>query len=323
MGGFGLRVTVAICTLNRAESLRRTLESLEAMRVPSNLDWEVIVVNNRCTDHTDEVIQSFAERLPIRRELESEQGLSNARNRAIDAANGDYILWTDDDVVVDPRWLAAYLAAFIRWPEGAVFGGPIVPRYALPMPKWLSESKGLLQNSVFGGRDCGDQELPLSIADRNLPWGPNFALRACEQQAFRYNLQLGHASSQRRRGEELDVIERILRSGASGYWLPAARVEHCSNPGQQTLKYVIRYFATVGETAAFCEDRGTHLQFGVPRWLWRQLVLGWLLYRLHRLISPAPVWIRHLRDYAHAWGAVRYYWRTASGRDDAARRGRT
>jgi glycosyltransferase involved in cell wall biosynthesis len=41
-----MMITVAICTLNRAESLRRTLESLAAMRVPNGLGWEVVVVNN-------------------------------------------------------------------------------------------------------------------------------------------------------------------------------------------------------------------------------------------------------------------------------------
>ena len=62
-------ITVAICTLNRAESLRRTLKSLAAMQVPDDLDWEVVVVNNGCTDHTDDVIEAFADRLPIRREI--------------------------------------------------------------------------------------------------------------------------------------------------------------------------------------------------------------------------------------------------------------
>ena len=122
-------VTVAICTLNRAESLRRTLDTLAAMQVPSDLGWEVVVVNNDCTDHTDEIIASFVGRLPIRRELEPQRGLSRARNRAIDAANGQYIVWTDDDVIVDPGWLNAYVEAFRRWPEAVVFGGAIIPRY--------------------------------------------------------------------------------------------------------------------------------------------------------------------------------------------------
>src|SRR5438067_2246813 len=129
-------VTVAICTFNRAESLRRTLESLGAMQVPDDIDWEVLVVNNKSTDHTDAVIADFAERLPIRREYEERPGQSNARNRAIGTAKGDYIIWTDDDVVVDRGWLAAYADAFRSRPEAAVFGGPIRPRYETPAVKW-------------------------------------------------------------------------------------------------------------------------------------------------------------------------------------------
>jgi glycosyltransferase involved in cell wall biosynthesis len=85
-------ITVAICTLDHAESLRRTLELLTVMRLPDDLDWEVLVVNNNCSDHTDEVIKAFADRLPIRREFEPQRGLSRARNRAVDAAKGDYIV---------------------------------------------------------------------------------------------------------------------------------------------------------------------------------------------------------------------------------------
>ena len=91
-------ITIAICTYNRADSLSRTLQSLAAMRLPPRVDWEVVVVNNNSTDHTDAVIASFSgSRLPIRREFEPRRGLSRARNRAVDTADGDYILWTDDD----------------------------------------------------------------------------------------------------------------------------------------------------------------------------------------------------------------------------------
>jgi glycosyltransferase involved in cell wall biosynthesis len=45
-------ITVGICTFNRAESLRRTLASLGAMQLPSNVAWEIVIVNNNSTDHT-------------------------------------------------------------------------------------------------------------------------------------------------------------------------------------------------------------------------------------------------------------------------------
>jgi glycosyltransferase involved in cell wall biosynthesis len=106
--------SIAICTLNRAPSLARTLESLVAMYPINEVEWEVVVVNNGCTDGTDEVIDSFATRLPIRRLLEPHGGLSRARNRAVDLITSSYIIWTDDDVVVDRRWLMSYVAAFRR-----------------------------------------------------------------------------------------------------------------------------------------------------------------------------------------------------------------
>ena len=134
-------ITIAICTFNRAESLRRTLDSLVAMRVPSDLSWEIVIVNNNSTDHTDEVISEYVGRLPVRWEFEPRPGKSNARNRAIDVAKGEYIVWTDDDVVVDTGWLTAYVEAFRRWPEAAVFGGRIMPRYEAPVAKWVGKAK--------------------------------------------------------------------------------------------------------------------------------------------------------------------------------------
>lgn len=303
-------VTIAICTLNRAESLRRTLESVTAVRVPDNLDWEVVVVNNDCTDHTEEVIEAFVDRLPIRREFEPQRGLSRARNRAVDAAKGDYIAWTDDDVIVDPGWLAAYTAAFRQWPEAAVFGGKIIDKLALPVPQWLAGNPAF---TGFAPRDFGKEAVPLSVAEGRLPFGPNFAVRTAEQRAFRYDLKLGHAPGQQRRGEEVDVVERILGSGLPGYWVPEAQVEHCATPEQQTIGYFTRFFATVGE---YQEFRGGNADsprwFGAPRWMWRRLVERWLQYRIHRLISPASTWLPHLMAYGIIRGRIRY-WRSERG----------
>ena len=71
------------------------------MSVPNDISWEVLIVNNNSTDHTDDVISEYVGRLPVRRELEPQAGKSNALNRAIDVAKGDYIVWIDDDVLVD------------------------------------------------------------------------------------------------------------------------------------------------------------------------------------------------------------------------------
>jgi glucosyl-dolichyl phosphate glucuronosyltransferase len=304
---------VAICTLNRAESLRRTLESLAGMRIPGDLDWELVVVDNGSTDHTAEIVKSFADRLPLRREFEAQRGLSRARNRAIDVAKGDYFLWTDDDVVVGTGWLANYAEAFQRWPEAAVFGGPIIPRYEPPIAGWISECEPLI-GGAFAIRNFGDQPLRLNVAEGVEPYGANFAVRGAEQRAFRYNPDLGVRPGSRRIGEETDVIKRILDSGAIGYWVPNARVEHCISRERQTVAYIFRHCVAAGETKAFLvgTNQAATLWFGAPRWLWRRLISEWVRYRVHRLISPAAVWVKHLRDCGQARGAIRY-WRGLNG----------
>src|SRR5262249_32999269 len=173
-----LRLTIAICTWNRCEWLRKTLEGFSAVDIPVATEWEILVVNNNCTDQTDQVIRAYEGRLPIRRVFEPRPGLSHARNRAVTQATGKYILWTDDDVTVCTGWLAAYVDAFRRWPDAAVFGGPIEPWFDGTPPKWLSQIYNTIAG-VYAARDFGTEPVPLS--PNVIPWGANYAVRAREQ----------------------------------------------------------------------------------------------------------------------------------------------
>ena len=63
--------------------------------------WELLIVDNGSTDHTSNIVTSFEDRLPVKRLWQPEPGLSNARNFGIRHAAGKYIIWTDDDVLLD------------------------------------------------------------------------------------------------------------------------------------------------------------------------------------------------------------------------------
>ncbi len=131
------------------------------------------------------------------------------------AARGDYIVWTDDDVLVGPGWLSAYVEAFARWPDAAVFGGPITPIFEGTPPEWYMQCRELFADAL-AARDLGNDAIALSIADDKVPFGANYAVRTVEQRRFRYDPNLGVAPVRRMLGEETDVIESILKSGAAG-----------------------------------------------------------------------------------------------------------
>lgn len=289
--------------------LRRALESVASMRLPATLAWELLVVNNNCSDDTDAVLDSFAGRLPLRRLVEPEPGLSNARNRAIAESRGEWMVWTDDDVLVDPGWLAGYLDAFARRPTAAVFGGPIEPMFAEPAPEWLVRGWRSVE-PAFSVRDLGDGEL--AFTPSVVPYGANYAVRRDVQAAHRYDPRLGRRPDSALGGEEVAVIRSVLAAGESGWWVPAARVRHVITRDRQTVRYLRRYF--VGQGVLGAEEllpregaRPPRTVFGRPRWrVWRAMLLE-CRYRFARLVTPPPVWLAALVRSSILWGQLRGY----------------
>lgn len=249
-----LDVSVVICTRNRAARLKQVLASAVEMRASENLRWELLVIDNGSIDNTEGVALGFAEHLPIRVIREDNAGLSHARNRGVREARGRYICWTDDDVVIDPNWLSAYVNAFARYPEAVVFGGRIQPQLEPPTPRWFAKlADGWPLTTLLAKRDFGDKPVPFSFEKQIAPWGANFAVRAAEQRRVCYEPGLGVSPHHKRVGEEAEVIYRILQAGGVGWWVPEACVRHIIPAQRQTLRYVYDYFLASGETVAYLE----------------------------------------------------------------------
>jgi hypothetical protein len=247
------RITVLICTRNRAAQLRSVLESVARLRVPPDLAWELVVVDNGSSDNTADVVQSFASRLPVRLTREETPGLSNARNRGVAEARGRYICWTDDDVVIDEGWLEAYAAAFEAHPEAVVFGGRITPVLQSPTPRWFSRLADEWPLTSVLAKRAAEQPILLDYAKGMVPWGANFAIRTREQRQVLYDPGLGVSPLQKRVGEEAEVIYQILSRGACGWWVPEAQVQHIIPLQRQTLSYVFQFSAANGETVGYLE----------------------------------------------------------------------
>ena len=288
-------ITVAICTRDRAESLDRTLRSLHEATVPDGLDWELVVVDNGSTDETAAVLGAWKADLPVSRILEPEPGLSRARNRAVDAARGTHILWTDDDVCVDAAWLAEYARAFKAFPDDAFFGGPIRAHFEASPPAWLPRVLDRVPGA-FAIRDLGSQALRLGPGNDRLPFGANYAVRTPTQRRHRYDHALGMKPGPFVRGEEMAVFQSMLRNGESGRWVPEARVTHFIPTQRQNERYVRAFYRL---------DAATRPGFGG-----RTGRLGLLMnalraearFRVLRFTAPPERWITALVEACEAWG---------------------
>jgi glycosyltransferase involved in cell wall biosynthesis len=311
-------ITMAMCTWNRANQLGRALNAAAAMTIPESVEWEFIIVDNGSTDDTAEIVSSFCDHLPIRCFHEPTPGLSNARNRVVAETRGDFVCWTDDDVLVDKAWLFSYCEAFVRFPEMAVFGGPIKPVFEGAQPEWFIENRKRL-GEFFAERDLGPDIVPLSLENIQLPYGANYAVRTKEQRRYLYDPNLGVGPRQKRLGEEVEVIHAIIAEGGRGLWIPGALVEHIIPASRVSLDYVKGHQEAAGETWAYLNHAPKRYNFmgsiqtggrkfmGAPLWMWRMTVTHGIEYWLAYISAPSVKWMENLLRYRFYYGALRYY----------------
>lgn len=125
-------VSVIMPTFDKANYLDRTLASWLHQRCD---DYELIVVADGCTDATADVLARYAARLPLRSVTIGRTGRAGARNRGIEVARGDILVFSDDDRLVHPDFLAAHLQAQKQPEAGVVIGwqrGVLVESARLP-----------------------------------------------------------------------------------------------------------------------------------------------------------------------------------------------
>jgi glycosyltransferase involved in cell wall biosynthesis len=295
--------SVLICTYNRAGLLRETLAALSAMTPPDDCGVEIIVVDNNSTDDTRQVISDSAarSRWPIVSLFEPLQGKSFALNRGLQAARGDIIALTDDDVWADPEWLQRIVARF-RERDVTFVCGKVLPRWSVPPPPDLltRPAKGIWGPLALV--DYGDEpvEYTAERTDQCLPVGANLAFRRdALVAAGGWRTDLGKVNNSLISGEDHEIFCRLRHlSLYAGLYDPRISVRHYVPARRLTRRYFRQWFFWSGRTYALMLeelyptiDLGTVMRIGgTPRFLWRQAFQqGIRFLRTRRPGTPALV----------------------------------
>lgn len=260
-----------MCTRNRADSLARCLSSIAAD--PSERAAELVVVDNGSTDSTPAVLSGAARESPrpLHVVRTSARGHSRARNAGIRSADGAILLFTDDDVVVQPGWIDALSAPFADAGVGAV-GGRIVPTFLGKRPRWLTDDEVFLPVTL---PDYGTQ--PFRFDDGRLPIGANMAIRAGLLDPDPFDPRLGHTGKLAIGFDEFFLLTHLAQDHTVLY-APNAVVAHLLDDGRVTLASARRILFYTG--------------FGFIRY---QRMLG----------RPTPSLLRRVVRTGRAWSQVR------------------
>jgi glucosyl-dolichyl phosphate glucuronosyltransferase len=208
--------SVILCTRNRAHLLGDALASIGDLAYPAK-GFELVLVDNDSADATAEVVARFARQAPfeVRHVLETRIGLSAARNRGIREARGRLLFFTDDDQIVDGAVLTEHERVIETYGLRAV-QGRIELTFPEGRPPWL---RGDLATMLGETRDCPEGPCQLDLYGGNLAFHRELF---DEQSAFREDLGKGAAGY----SEDLELTERLRRSGEVIGYAPTARVYH-------------------------------------------------------------------------------------------------
>jgi glycosyltransferase involved in cell wall biosynthesis len=274
-----MKISIILCTHNRASLLKDALGSLRAMIVPAGCTAELIIVDNASTDDTASVIKKFSrdyKMIPSAYLFEPRLGKTYALNRGIKEAKGDIIALVDDDHIVSTEYLNAIDNAISQNPEFSLFCGRVIPDWDGTEPRWLHD------RSVYPIRpfpipcfDLGDslQEIVLKKG-MSVPGAGNLIIR---KSVFRrigeFSERLGPKGHNLSGGEDIELVKRALKYGERLLYVPHVMQYHQVDPSKFALSYLIKkaYYRSV-VVYEFSGLEGRYHICRIPVYLYRQAV---------------------------------------------------
>jgi len=276
-----ISVSVIIPTHNRSHMLRQTIASLCKQDMDIN-SYEIIIVDNASTDETKKVAEEFKDKsFKIQYIYEPILGLHYARHAGAKAANGEILLYLDDDVIADKNLISEIIKFYNDEDVGCV-GGRILPKWEVEPPDWVFQfPKWYL--SILDDED-GPKEVQWI-------YGCNFSIR--KDLLFEVGGFNPDAFGDKRmwwfRGDgEIGLLRKVHKAGKKAIYNPKAIVWHFIPKKRITVEYFKERAFKSGIEASFSKYRYNENSFNPTKLFLRASAFG--IYNIfHNILGILPV----------------------------------
>jgi glycosyltransferase involved in cell wall biosynthesis len=287
-------ISVVICCHNSAKRLPETLLHLSRQKVPRELMWEIVVVDNASTDETVAAARRFADQHPglqVRIVRELELGQTFARLRGLREMRGKIVLFVDDDNWLDPEYVAMVGDAFLAHPEISALGGMSTAVYEQNPPAWMSRHQRWY--AVSGVPESSDE-----LNEVEFLWGAGTAFRraALEDVVSKPLRITGRRGTALQAGDDNELCCRLRARGERLFCHSGLRFRHFLPQQRVQWNYLRRLHRAAGEISVlldayrFSSATSDNRSRPTPQWLLRswhaQVMNVWLQLLRH----PVVLW---------------------------------
>lgn len=298
-----IRISVLLCTHNpHPGRLARCLEGL-ALQTLDRTRWELLVIDNASTPPLSQETFCSAAASTLRLIQEPELGLTPARLAGIAEAQGEILVFVDDDNVLAPDFLSNALAFLDAEPGIGAAGGVLEGEFEIPPPRWILPHLNLL-----GIRDYGRRPIQALIYNQVGPWEPVGAGMVIRRSIALHYAHVADDPRRRRldrRGGSLascgdtDMARCAPEMGFSLAYEPSLRLLHLMPAARLRYRYMLRLVHGIRKSGTMLD----RIRTGEPSQLVSPLAAGRLfLIRAGRVFTPnLPQWLLAL---AAVWGEI-------------------
>lgn len=257
-----MSISIIICSYNNHEQLQKTLAAMECCDAPQNVSIEVILVNNASRDDTYKLKKHSSKKFIFRYIEEHNKGKSNALNTGIRLANGDLIIFTDDDVRPSTEWITTYWKAYEKHGDRYIFGGNVKSIYENEC-----FNKCILKYAPYSvsGLDHGDIERILE--DKEYFIGANYAIPKSTikiTSGFKTNIGLNPKNIIPSVGEETEMQMSLQSKGYKRIHLPNAWIGHFVPSNKTRMTHTLKRRLAYGIYKTNVEDVTTPKEKKIP-----------------------------------------------------------
>jgi glycosyltransferase involved in cell wall biosynthesis len=256
-------LTVFIATYNGEKTLPAVLNEYCKQDLPKE-EWKLILIDNGSTDNTKEIIEKFLPLLPLTYVFEPRKGKNAALNTGLSYAEGDLLVFSDDDVLPDVNWLKELRAAADSHPSHSIFGGPVLPEWESTPEDWilswvpLKVAFSILDDQEEGDKNGGNATI----------FGPNMAVRSnIFEIGYKFDENIGPNGANYAMGSETDLLLRLRHAGFKAWHCKNAIVKHMIRSSQMDRRWIltraIRYGRGVYRSGLVRSEGKPHL-WGIP-----------------------------------------------------------
>ena len=297
-------VSVIICCYNSAQRISNALVALAKQQYPATLLWEIIIVDNACTDNTGqiacEIWETFNTDIALRVVYEPLPGLGHARIKGVNEAMHPIVLFCDDD-----NWLAEnYVQGVCEILEGdcniAACGGMGIPVFETPEPYWFYQYA-----EAFA---LGSQEINSENGQLLNLYGAGMAvqkhiLKKLYQSSFD-PLMKGRSGKQLSSSEDTELTYAFVLMGYKLFYAPDLKFFHYMPKERLTFEYLKKLFISFGNDGPF---RNLYYAFISKRFLHKHMK-NWGIHLLISTVRLVKYFILPPKKYGRA---IYFNWNVA------------